>query len=92
MRIDSDGGASPLPTRDGMLRAGARHRKPQTHVDEQPAGSVPGGRNNSGLAHFAAVLRSPPTAAPKLGDTVSPQCLKYRVMLMHDFSSLQELL
>jgi hypothetical protein len=91
MRIDSDAGASSLPTRDRRLGAGARHRKPQTHIDEQPAGSVPGGGYKFGPAPFASDVRRRPSALSKLGQTISPQRLEYGFVLMHESSS-QDLL
>jgi len=76
----------------GMVRAGARHSEPQTHVDEQPAGSVPGGCDELVPGPLASDVCSCPSAAPKLGDTIADHHVNENGMLMHDFSSRQELL
>jgi len=83
MRVDPAAGASSLPGRDGIVRAGAGHSQPQTHVDEQPAGSVPGGGDEFVPPFFALYARRGVGVVPKLGDTASDQRLDEDRMLVH---------
>jgi hypothetical protein len=76
MRIDCDGAASSLRARHGTVRAASRDREPQTHIDEQPAGSVPYGCEEFVLARFVSDARCCRGGAAKFGDTVSRQCLE----------------
>jgi hypothetical protein len=63
-----------------MLRARARHGKPQTHVDEQPAGSVAGGRDKS---EPASDVRRRASGVPKLVDTAPDDCILDGWVLVH---------
>jgi len=57
-----------------VLRARPRHGKPQTHVDEQPAGSVAGGVEGFHAARPTSVTPSRSGAVPKLIDTAPHDC------------------
>jgi hypothetical protein len=75
-----------------MLRAGAGHGEPETHVDEQPAGSVASGRDNSEPALSASDMRGRSGAVPKLVDTAPQDCILDGWVLVHGPSFRQELL
>jgi hypothetical protein len=72
-----------------MLHAGAGHGKPETHVDEQPAGSVAGGRDKSAPA---SDVRRRSGAVPQLVDTAPHDGILDRWVLVHCPSFRQELL
>jgi len=57
-----------------VLRA-PRHGKPQTHFDEQPAGSVAGGRENSDPSRPTSVSPQGSGAVPERIDTAPRDCI-----------------
>jgi hypothetical protein len=75
--------------RDRVPRAGARHGEAQTHVDEQPAGSVAGGRDKS---EPVSDVRRRSGAVPQLVDAAPHDCILDGWVLVHDSSFRQELL
>ena len=87
MRVDDDAGALSLRTRHRMGRAAAGRRQPETHVDKQPAGRMPRGSDQLGVALLAANVPARSTGVPKFGDALSHQRLKQCGVLIHDLSS-----
>ena len=81
--MQTDGGRLSWPTRHGTVRGPARDSQPQTQIDEQPTGSLPGGREDAVLALCARHVGSRPGASPNLGVPVSAQGFKNRGVI-HD--------
>jgi hypothetical protein len=75
-----------------MVPGAAGHSQPQTHVDEQPAGSAPESRGESGPAVCALRASGCLGAVAKLGDAFSDERLQNGGVLMHDSSFQQDFL
>jgi hypothetical protein len=83
MPIGFDCGASSLPTDQRTARAAARHSQLQTQIDEQPAGSAPGGCDQFLPALPGSDLRSCAGAVPKVGEPAFHHRLSENRMLVH---------
>jgi hypothetical protein len=75
-----------------VVPGATRHGQPQTHIDEQPAGSTPDGRGVSVPAGDPSRAPGCLSAVAKLGDTVPDQRLKNGGVLMHGSSFRQDFL